>query len=471
VLKSAAALALALAAGGARAADPEIKFEKYQLPNGLNVILSEDHRLPQVAVDIWYHVGAANQTPGHSGFAHLFEHMMFSGSKHVQPTPFKVLEGIGSSQTNGTTSFDRTNYFEVVPSAELAAALWLEADRMGYLLDTLDEQKLKIQRDVVSNEKRQNTENRPYGMAQQRLCDTLFPKPHPYYECVIGDIADIQAASIADLRDFFRQYYGPNNASLAIVGDFDPKVAKGLVEKFFASIPRGPQVTLPDLPQPEIASVVKQSMDDKLAEMPRLILAWKGVRQYTDEEPAGDILGDVLATGKTSRFYKALVFDRQLASGVSASDVALGLGGWFQVTVTASQGHQLPELQAVVEQTLAEVKKNGVTAEEVERAKRNIIANRLRTVERVGGFGGKADLLNDYQTFLGDPGFLPRDLARYRAVTPQAVQEFARKYLTDEKRIELEVLPVSKKTAAAAAPPAPAQPASPQPAAAKGDAK
>src|SRR5256886_12134136 len=184
---------LLLLAALAAIADPQLKFEKYQLANGLTVILSEDHRLPQAAVDLWYHVGAGNQTPGHSGFAHLFEHMMFSGSKHIQPSAFKVLDAIVASERNGTTSFDRTNYFEVVATSELGAALWLESDRMGYLLDTLDEQKLKVQRDVVSNEKRQNTENRPYGMAQQRLCDLLFPKPHPYYECVIGDLADIQA--------------------------------------------------------------------------------------------------------------------------------------------------------------------------------------------------------------------------------------------------------------------------------------
>jgi predicted Zn-dependent peptidase len=440
--------ALALAA----AADPEIKFEKYTLGNGLTVILSEDHRLPQVAVDIWYHVGAANQTPGRSGFAHLFEHMMFSGSKHIQPSPFKVLEGVGArggSQINGTTNFDRTNYFEVVPSSELPTALWVESDRMGYLLDTLDEQKLKIQRDVVSNEKRQNTENRPYGMAQQRICDLLFPKPHPYYECVIGDIADIQAASLDDLRAFFRQFYGPNNASLAIVGDFDAKIAHGLVEKYFGSIPRGPEVKPPDIPQPDIQGVVKEREEDKLAELPRLILVWKGVRMFTDEEPAGDILTDVLATGRTSRLYKALVFDKQLASSVSASDVALGLGGWVQITVTLARGHTIAEVTPVVQQIIEEVRKDGVTAGEVERARRNIIADRLRSLERIGGFGGRADVLNSFQIFLGDPGYLPRDLARYRAVTPEAVKAFANKFLLDGKRIELDVEPIAKKTARA----------------------
>ena len=431
------------------ATDPEIKFEKYKLPNGLTVILSEDHRLPQVAVDLWYHVGAANQTPGHSGFAHLFEHMMFSGSKHVQPSPFKVLESIGASGMNGTTNFDRTNYFEVVPANELAAALWIESDRMGYLLDTLDEQKLKIQRDVVSNEKRQNYENRPYGAAGLRLCDLLFPKPHPYYECVIGDIGDIQAAAPSDVRQFFRSYYGPQNASLALVGDFDPKVAKDLVEKYFAPIPRGPDVKLPDVAQPDIKGQVKETVEDKLAEEPRLVLAWKGVRQFTDEEPAGDILGEILGTGKTSRLYKALVFERQLASSVNASDVTLGIAGWFQITVTAAGKHDIPELAPVVQQIIADVKAKGVTEEEVERAKRNMIANRLRGIERIGGFGGKADQLNAYETFLGDPGYLPRDIARYRAVTPQAVQAFATKYLVDDKRIELDVVPAAKKTAQA----------------------
>jgi zinc protease len=439
-------LALPLAA---RAADPSIKFEKYQLPNGLTVILSEDHRLPQIAVDVWYHVGAANQTPGRSGFAHLFEHMMFSGSKHVQPSPFQVLESLGASGLNGTTNFDRTNYFEVVPSNQLAAALWVESDRMGYLLDTLDEQKLKIQRDVVSNEKRQSYENRPYGPAGLRLCDLLFPKPHPYYECVIGDIADIQAASAADIRQFFRTFYGPQNASLAIVGDFDPKAAKDLVEKYFGPIPSGPEVKVPDVPQPAIRGLVKETVPDKLAEMPRLIVAWKGVRRYTDEEPAGDVLGDVLGTGKTSRLYKALVFERQLASGVSASNVTVGFGGWFQITVTAARGHTLEEIRPVVSQIVADLQEQGPTAQEVERAKRNIIANQLRTVERIGGFGGKADLLNNYQVFVGDPGYLPRDIARYRAVTPEAARDFAQKHLLSDQRIELDVVPAPKATASA----------------------
>ena len=439
-------LALAFAA---RASDPEIKFEKYQLPNGLTVIFSEDHRLPQVAVDVWYHVGAANQTPGKSGFAHLFEHMMFSGSKHVQPSPIQALEAVGATGLNGTTNFDRTNYFEVVPANQLAAALWVESDRMGYLLDTLDEQKLKVQRDVVSNEKRQSYENRPYGPAGLRLCDLLFPKPHPYYECVIGDIADIQAASTEDVRQFFRTWYGPQNASLAIVGDFDPKVARKLVEQYFGPIPGGAAVKPAGVPQPAIGRVIKETIDDKLAEVPRLILAWKGVRQYTDDEPAGDVLSDVLGTGKSSRLYKRLVFEKHLASGVSASNATVGLAGWFQITITAARGHTLDEIRPLVFEIVGEVEEQGATPEEVERSKRNIIANRLRTVERIGGFGGKADLLNNYQVFVGDPGYLPRDIARYRAVTPQSVRAFATRYLLADQRIELDVVPAPKKTASA----------------------
>src|SRR6266481_8478298 len=363
--------------------------------------------------------------------------MMFSGSKHV-------LEAVGASGLNGTTNFDRTNYFEVVPASQLAVALWIESDRMGYLLDTLDEKKLRVQRDVVSNEKRQNYDNRPYCPSGLRLCDLFFPKPHPYYECVIGDIADIQAASVQDLRQFFTTWYGPQNASLAIVGDSDPKVAKELVEKYFSPIPRGPDVKLTDVPQPDIGRLVKETLEDNLVEVPRLILAWKGVRQYTDEEPAGDVLADVLGSGKTSRLYKALVFEKQLASGVSASNVTQGLGGWFQITITAARGHTLDEIRPVVSDILTQMQLQGPTAQEVERAKRNIIAGRLRTVERIGGFGGKADLLNNYEIFLGDPGYLPKDIARYRAVTPRSVQSFAKQFLVPLERIELDVVTATK---------------------------
>jgi zinc protease len=443
VLRRIAIAALVLVAVQARAADPEVKFEKYRLRNGLTVILSEDHRLPQVSVNVWYHVGAANQTPGRSGFAHLFEHMMFSGSKHAKD-PDTILEEIGASGRNGSTNFDRTNYYETVPSNELPTALWLESDRMGFLLPTLDEQKLKIQRDVVSNEFRQRVENVPYGPTQQRLCDLLYPLPHPYYECVIGVVAEIQAASLGDVRDFFRQFYGPNNASLVLVGDFDPAVAKPLVDKYFSPIPRGPDVKRPDVAARPIASLVKESIEDKLAQLPRLEIVWNGVKPFSDDEPAGDVLTEVLAGGKTSRLYQRLILDKQVASNVDANNPSLGLRGWVDVGATAAPGHTPDELRALIQQVLDDVKQNGVGKEEVERAKFKIIAGQLRSLERGSA---RADILNQYEMWLGDPGFLPRDLARYRAVTPESVQAFARKYLPDDRRVEVTTVPAARRTA------------------------
>jgi zinc protease len=437
--------ALALGSFAARAADPEIRFEKYQLKNGLTVILSEDHRLPQVAVDIWYHVGAANQAPGKSGFAHLFEHMMFSGSKHVQPSPFKVLESIGAGgMANGTTNFDRTNYFEVVASSELPTALWIESDRMAFLLDTLDEKKLSIQRDVVSNERRQSYENRPYGTESLRICDLLYPAPHPYYECVIGSIPEIQSATLVDLKSFFRQFYGPNNASLALVGDFDPATAKALVEKYFGPLVSPPEVQRPDLPPPQLTQVVREILPDKIAEVPRFDLVWAGVKPFADDEAAGDVLADILGGGKTSRLYRSLVFERQVASEVSAGNAALGLGGWISVGAVAKAGHGANELAPLLQAAIDEMKRDGPTQVEVERAVRKFVAQKTRQVERLGGFGGKADVLNQYQTLLGNPGYLPRDVARYRAVTPEMVKAFANRYLPDDRRIELDVEPAGK---------------------------
>lgn len=444
------------------AAEPEIQYEKYQLQNGLTVILSPDHRLPQVAVDIWYHVGAANQTPGKSGFAHLFEHMMFSGAKHIGPQPFRILESIGTvagSMANGTTSNDRTNYFEVVASNELPTALWIESDRMGYLLDTLDADKLAIQRKVVSNERRQSYETRPYGTSQLRLCDLLYPAPHPYYDCVIGTLADINGASIDDLKAFFHQFYSPTNASLAIVGDFDPAVVKPLVEKYFGSLPAGPKVARPNVPQPMLEKAIQETVQDKVANVPKLIMAWNGVKPFSPDEAAGDVLSYVLGGSKTSRLYKNLVMGKQVATDVNAFNLTLGLGGYFQVDVTAKQGHTLKEIQPLTQKLIDEVKAKGITQTELDRAKRNIVADFLRGVERIGGFGGKADLLNRYEMWLGDPGYLPKDIARYQAVTLEQVQAFAQKYLPDDKRLVLDVVPASAAPVAAPSTQAAAQPA------------
>ncbi len=439
-------------ASSALAGDPEIKFEKFSLPNGMTVILSEDHRLPQVAVNMWYHVGAANQTTGRSGFAHLFEHMMFSGSKHVQPSPFKVLESVGTmagSMANGTTNFDRTNYFEVVPTSELKTALWVESDRMAFLLDTLDQKKLEVQRNVVSNERRQTYENRPYGLTFLKTCSLVFPAPHPYSECVIGSIPEIQAASVDDLKYFFKQYYGPNNASLAVVGDFDPAVAKAAIEQYFGPIPAGPKVARPEWAQPVLPGVVKETVRDNVAEVGRLDLVWAGVKHFTDEEAAGDVLALVLGDGHASRLYKALVVDSQVAATVSASNSTLGLGGYVQISAVPKDGKTPADQLAAIQAVIDDVKKNGPTAAEVERVKRKVIASSVRSLELIGGFGGKADILNRYETFVGDPGYLTQELVRYRAVTPEAVKAFANKYLLDDRRIELTTVPVAKTTASA----------------------
>ena len=434
-----ASLLLLLCATRALAAnEPSIPFQEFTLPNGLRVFLSEDHRAPQVTVNVWYHVGAANQETGKSGFAHLFEHMMFSGSQHV-PEPDKVLAAIGGT-FNGSTDFDRTNYFETVPASQLPTALWGESDRMGFLLPTLDEKKLATQRDVVSNERRQRIENQPYGLAYQELCDTLYPKPHPYYHCVIGSIEEIQAASLEDVKAFFRQFYTPRNATLAIVGDFDPKVARDLVTKYFGDIPGGPEPKRPEVPQPRLDRVVEKVVPDKVARIPQLQMVWNGVKPFTPEEAPADILSVVLGGRKTSRLYRRLVEEKQLASGVYASNASYGLGGYFQVVATAREGHTVAELRREVEVVLDEFRKTGPTAAEVERAKRLVVGSMVRSIERVSG---KADQLNAYAFWTGDPGFLPRDVARYRAVTPAQVLDAARTLLPPDRLLVLDVEPAA----------------------------
>jgi zinc protease len=429
--------AAALCALPVHAADPPMKFEKYRLPNGLRVILTEDHRLPQVSVNVWYHVGAANQTPGRSGFAHLFEHMMFTPTQHAKD-PDGILESIGASGVNGSTSFDRTNYFATVPANELPAALWVESERMAFLLPTLDAEKLRIQRDVVSNERRQRYENAPYGLAVLRICDLLYPLPHPYYECVIGNADEIQAATVGDVRDFFHRYYGPNNASLVLVGDFDPKVARSLVDKYFADVPRGPDVRKPKIPQPKLTHVIKERIEDKLGQLPRLELVWNGMRPYSDDEAPMNVLLDILAGDRTSRLYRSMVSGKQVASSVEASNFAWRLGGWIQISATATPGHSTDELRTVIQAAIDDVKRNGVTAEELERAKTKMIAGKVRSMER---FAARAEVMNEYEMMLDDPGYMPRDMARYRACALQSVQDAARRLLPDDKRIELEIEP------------------------------
>src|SRR5215210_8788197 len=298
---------------------PKIEFEKYTLPNGLEVILSEDHRVPLVGVDVWFHVGPAYEAPERTGFAHLFEHMMFQGSKHVPgDSHFRLLEGAGGTGLNGTTGFDRTNYFETVPANQLELALWLESDRMGFLLNEVDQEKLTNQQDVVRNERRQSTENTPYGIVEEALYQALFPKGHPYHGVVIGSHADIQAAKLEDVRNFFKQYYAPNNASLAIAGDFDKAATKKLVQKYFGSLKRGPAIPPVAVKTAPITSEKRLVVQDAV-QLPKVYMAWITPAFYKEGDADGDIAGSILGGGRPSRLYKKLVYEKQLAQNVRAS--------------------------------------------------------------------------------------------------------------------------------------------------------
>jgi zinc protease len=430
--------------GHAPQAQPKLNFEKYKLKNGLDVILVEDHRLPLVAVNLWYHVGPANEKEGRTGFAHLFEHMMFQGSKHVgDDAHFKMLEGAGASDINGTTGFDRTNYFETLPSNQLELALWLESDRMGYLLDTLDERKLANQRDVVRNERRQSRENQPYGLVNEGMFHQLFPKTHPYYAVVIGSHADIEAARLADVREFFKLYYAPNNASLAIVGDIDKTKTKTLVEKYFGPIPAGQPVPKIDAVTPPITSERRAVVTDQV-ELPRVYMSWITDPIYKPGNAEADLLARILGGGKYSRLYKRLVYEKQIAQDVNVSNQSTALGSIFVIQATAKPNVKPEDLEKAIDEELDAVRKEGVRADELERARNLIQTQIVRGLETLGGFGGVADRLNQYNHYLGDPNYLAQDLERYEKVTPAAAQKLAQEKLSKDKRVVVYGVPGKK---------------------------
>ena len=422
---------------------PRLDFEKYKLKNGLEVILLKDDRLPLVAVNLWYHVGPANERPGLTGFAHLFEHMMFQGSKHIgDDAHFKLLEGAGASDINGTTDFDRTNYFETLPSNQLELALWLESDRMGFLLDTLDNAKLANQRDVVRNERRQG-ENSPYGLVEEEVYHQLFPKTHPYYASVIGSHADIESARLKDVREFFKTYYAPNNASLAIVGDIDKAQAKAMVEKYFGPIASGKPVPTITATTPPITSEKRAVVTDQV-ELPRVYMDWITDPIYKAGDAEADLLAMILGGGKSSRLYKRLVYDRQIAQDVNANQNSLILGSVFQIQATAKPGVKPEELEKAIDEELDAVRKDGVTADQLARA-RNVIQTRIvQGLETLGGFGGVADRLNQYNHYLGDPNFLAKDLARYDKATTASVQKLAQEKLAKNSRVVVYGVPGKK---------------------------
>ena len=420
---------------------PQLEFEKYTLPNGLELILSEDHRLPLVAVNLWYHVGPANEDPGRTGFAHLFEHMMFQGSKHVPgDAHFRLLEGAGASDLNGTTDFDRTNYFQTVPADRLELALWLESDRMGYLLEVVDQAKLSNQQDVVRNERRQSVENRPYGMVEEALFHQLFPQGHPYYASVIGSHEDIQAAKLEDIRSFFKLYYAPNNASLAIVGDIDREQTKKLVEKYFGSLKQGAPVPKPAVETPPIESERRAVVTDRV-ELPRVYMAWLTPPIFEPGDADADLASLALGGGRSSRLYKSLVYDKQIAQDVNVSQNSLTLASVFEIRATARPGRTAEELEKAIDEELEKFRQEGPEPAELDRARNQIETRIVTGLERLGGFGGVADRLNLYNHYRGDPGYLQEDIQRYQMVTPESVRAFAREQLAAQARVVVHGVP------------------------------
>jgi zinc protease len=402
------------------------------------VILHEDHATPIVCVNVWYHVGSKNERPGRTGFAHLFEHMMFQGSKHYDRDYFGPLQRAGG-KLNGSTSQDRTNYWETVPSNYLELALWMESDRMGFLLPAMTEAKFTNQRDVVKNERRQSYENRPYGLAHETLLAAMYPPEHSYSWPTIGSMADLDAATRDDVAGFFRRYYHPGNASLCIAGDFDPAQARRLVAKYFGPIPAGPKVDeLPARPA-QLAEAKRIQMTDRVG-LPRLYLTWPTVPEFAADDAELDMLAEVLAGGKTSRLFKTLVREKQIAQDVQASQHSGEIAGAFLVVVTARPGHTLAELEAVVREEIRRVQTELPTVEELSRATNEHETQTVRALESISGFGGRADRLNRYNVRTGDPGYLVKDFERYLNVTPAGVQQVAQKYL-GEKCVALEVVP------------------------------
>jgi len=438
--------AVVMASGPARAQNPArklptIPFEKYKLENGLEVILSEDHTLPLVSVNIWYHVGPANEKAGRTGFAHLFEHMMFEGSQHVGgKMHFSYLEGAGATDINGTTNFDRTNYYETVPSNQLELALWLESDRMGYLVGTLDIEKLANQRDVVRNERRQGTENSPYGLVEEGLFHELFPTGHPYYPAVIGSHADVEAAKLEDVRDFFRQYYTPNNATMAIVGDYDPAKIKALVGKYFASIPRGPEVPKITATTPPISAERRAVVTDQV-ELPRVYMGWITPPVFQRGDAECDLYSQILAGGKSSRLYKSLVYEKQIAQDVSSSIEETQLGSIFELSATAKPGVKPEDLEKAIDAEMVKLQMEGPSPAEVDRA-RNVTETAL--VRGLGRTNGVANRLNFYNQFLHHPDYFSKDLARYDAITPAEIKQVAQSIFKKDARAVVYGVPGKK---------------------------
>jgi len=444
---AAAALGGATASAQAPADGPagrlSVPYTQFTLPNGLHVILHQDKTVPVAAVNVWYHVGSGREKPGRTGFAHLFEHVMFEGSAHVAEGNFdNWLEAAGGNN-NGSTSVDRTNYITDVPSNALELALFLESDRMGFLLPTLTQAKLDGQRDVVKNEKRQRVDNAPYGQAFIELSAMLYPEAHPYSWPTIGSMEDLSAATLPDVVEFFKTYYAPNNASLVVAGDIEIEATRRLVEKWFGEIPRGPDVP-PLAPAAAALTEVKRKTLTDRVQLPRLYMAWHSPAYFAPGDAAMDIVSNLLAGGKNSRLYRRLVYDLQIAQDVNAGQQSQALGSMFLVIATARPGHTLEEIQTVIDEEIEKLKQAPPDEREMTRALNQVEASFYQRMERTGSFGGKADQLNGYYVATGTPDYFEEDLARYRALSATDIQAAAQRFLPADRRVELSVVPEKK---------------------------
>ncbi|HUE83678.1 MAG TPA: pitrilysin family protein [Pyrinomonadaceae bacterium] len=424
--------------GQTAGAAPKIEFEKYALPNGLQVILHVDRKLPVVHVNQWFHVGSKNERPGRSGFAHLFEHMMFQGSKNADKEYFEYVEAAGANLfeggVNGTTSQDRTNYFATVPSGNLENLLWVESDRLATLPEALTKEKLDNQRDVVKNERRQGLENQPYGRWYKLVVENLYPARHPYQTDVIGVHEDLTAATLDDVKEFFRVYITPNNLSLVIAGDFDPAEAKRLVEKYFGTIPPGPPLDRPPKGLVRLDGEKIIEVNDRVPQQ-RTYFAWHTPAFFDPGDAELSLVATILTDGLSARLNKALIYDKQLASNVVAFQNGQQLAGNFMMWVTARPGSSLQQIEHIVTEEIARLAKEGPTQAELERAKTKWEFNFVTGLERIGGFGGKSDLLNQYNTFLGEPGKFDEDFSRFRGATSESVRSAVNTYLNTRNRV------------------------------------
>jgi len=443
----AAGLVIAPAAAQQAAAPPKITvpYTMFTLPNGLTVVLHEDHSVPVVGVNVWYHAGSANEKPGRTGFAHLFEHLMFEGSGHVKEGDFdNFLEAAGGSN-NASTAEDRTNYYINVPSNALDLALFLESDRMGSLLDIVSESLVNGQRDVVKNERRQSYENAPYGMANIRIPELMYPKTHPYHWPVIGYMDDLTAASAEDVREFFRRYYAPQNASLVVAGDIDPVKARQRIEYWFSDVNPGKVADPIEVPPVGLTGVIKERLTDRV-QLPRLYLVWHSPALDAPGDAELDTAASILTGGKNSRLYKRLVYDMQVAQNVSAFQASNMLGSLFYIVVTARPSSDPPDqvlerLKGIIDEELGKLREAPPAGRELERSINQTEASFYNRMERVGGFGGKADQLNGYLVQTGNPDYFNEDLSRYRALSPDDIQAAVRRWLPADRRLELTVVP------------------------------